>query len=166
MNKKRVLLLCFLFILSTGILYIHFDHSRSQKGNISWSNDCDGLVEYHVLEGKSSPITNWEKVNDAFINIKNGSAFIMVDEITNLELVMCSYSGGELYLKFKGSGERRVVATTLPSGEEINATIPLLGYTSIFKVTPKVKAEKIVIYIYGDINYTIAIPLNRQKAET
>jgi len=162
MIKKVLPLYLFVFaLLLTGIIYIHYEHNKSQKEpeeNIFWSDYCDGLVEYQVLNESSLPIDSWSERDGVLLRVENRSVFLKMAEVSSLELSGCSLLNDTLYLKFTYSKEKRVISTSLPWSEETTAYVPGLGRAVILRIVPKVKADKIIIYLHGDTNCSVKIP--------
>jgi len=162
MIKKVLPLYLFAFaLLLAGVIYIHHEHNDSQKEseeNILWSDYCDGLVEYQVLNESSLPIDGWSERDGVLLRVENRSVFLKIDEVSSLELSGCSLLNDTLYLKFTCSKEKRAISTSLPWGEETKAYVPVLGRAVVLRIVPKVKASRIVVYLRGDVNCSVKIP--------
>ncbi|WP_457741867.1 hypothetical protein [Thermococcus sp.] len=153
-KKYLCCIVCFFFISMIVLYYTPGGHRIPAKKQISWIQNCSDLVEYPVPE--DMPHVGWEKTQ--WGEVHPGENITIVNVLTlegrwEVNLTGCAYENDTLFLKFTSKRLYEQATSTFET-----TTAPLL-YISIIRVVMKVDAEKVVVYITGDLKKRLTIQL-------
>ncbi|WP_456450630.1 hypothetical protein [Palaeococcus sp. (in: euryarchaeotes)] len=157
---KRVIfaiLLVSLFVSGILLIYTPSRYEIPKEQPIQWTQNCSKFVEYPVpdnLPHKGWRRTGWGEVHPE----KNITKVLIlrIDGRWRFNLTACAYDDRTLFLKFNAKNILRSTSTFETT------TAPLL-YESYLWIIPKIKADRIVAYIRGDMDKKIIIQLETSR---
>lgn len=156
MNKRTIFaaLLASLFVSMILLVYTPSRHEPRSGEQIPWIQECSELVEYPIPN--DLPHRGWKKTKWGEVHPEENITIVNILELNgkwDFNLTGCAYEHGVLFLKFNSKMVPKHTST-------FETTTGPLIYVSIIKVIPKVKAERLIVYINGDINKKITIELD------
>ncbi|NJE60299.1 hypothetical protein E3E51_00770 [Thermococcus sp. 21S7] len=129
-------------------------HRIPTEEQIPWTQNCSNLVEYPIPE--DLPHVGWEKTRWGEVHPGENITIVNILKLKgkwDFNLTGCAYENDTLFLKFTSKRLYEQATSTFET-----TTAPLL-YISIIRVVTKVDAEKVVVYITGDLKRRLTIQL-------